>query len=49
MSEHRLRRGLVSRPETLGLRPHPIRTGQQTIVVTIPRKPAEVGIDPYSC
>ncbi len=32
---------------TLYLRPHRIRTGQQTIVVTVPRKPADAGIDPY--
>ncbi len=34
---------------TLYLRPHRIRTGQQTIVVTVPRKPADAGIDPISC
>ncbi|HEX8672692.1 MAG TPA: ABC transporter permease [Longimicrobium sp.] len=33
--------------ERLYLRPHRIRTGLQTITLTVPRKPAEAGIDPY--
>jgi hypothetical protein len=33
--------------ERLYLRPHRIRSGQQSIVVTVPRKPSEAGIDPY--
>lgn len=33
--------------ETLYLRPHRIRSGAQTITVTVPRKPADAGIDPY--
>ncbi|HEY0153103.1 MAG TPA: ABC transporter permease [Longimicrobium sp.] len=33
--------------ERLYLRPHRIRTGPQTITLTVPRKPAEAGIDPY--
>jgi ABC-type transport system involved in multi-copper enzyme maturation permease subunit len=32
---------------TLYLRPHRIRTGAQTITVTVPHKPADAGIDPY--
>lgn len=33
--------------ETLYLRPHRIRSGRQTITVTVPRKPSDAGIDPY--
>ena len=33
--------------ETLYLRGHRIRTGRQTITVTVPRKPSDAGIDPY--
>jgi len=33
--------------ERLYLRSHRIRSGQQTITLTVPRKPAEAGIDPY--
>jgi ABC-2 type transport system permease protein len=33
--------------ETLYLRPHRIRTGRQTITVTVPKKPADAGVDPY--
>ena len=33
--------------ETLYLRNHRIRSGQQTITVTVPRKPSDAGIDPY--
>jgi ABC-type transport system involved in multi-copper enzyme maturation permease subunit len=33
--------------ETLYLRKHRIRTGQQTITVTVPKKPSAAGIDPY--
>jgi hypothetical protein len=33
--------------ESLYLRQHRIRTGKQTIVVTVPRLPARAGIDPY--
>jgi hypothetical protein len=46
--------GIFERPESgkgelsapLHLQMHPIRSGQQTIVVTVPRKPALAGIDP---
>ena len=34
--------------EPLHLQKHRIRAGRQTIVVTVPRKPARAGIDPYS-
>jgi hypothetical protein len=27
---------------------HRLRSGQQTITVTVPRKPARAGIDPYN-
>jgi hypothetical protein len=33
--------------ETLYLCGHRIRTGTQTITVTVPRKPSDAGIDPY--
>jgi ABC-2 type transport system permease protein len=33
--------------ETLYLRMHRIRTGAQTITVTVPKKPSDAGIDPY--
>jgi ABC-type transport system involved in multi-copper enzyme maturation permease subunit len=33
--------------ETLYLRSHRIRSGQQTITVTVPKKPSDAGIDPY--
>jgi ABC-type transport system involved in multi-copper enzyme maturation permease subunit len=33
--------------ETLYLRMHRIRSGEQTITVTVPRKPSDAGIDPY--
>jgi hypothetical protein len=33
--------------ETLYLRMHRIRSGPQTITVTVPRKPSDAGIDPY--
>lgn len=33
--------------QTLYLRKHRIRSGKQTITVTVPRKPADAGIDPY--
>lgn len=33
--------------ETLYLQKHRIRTGPQTITLTVPRKPADAGIDPY--
>ncbi len=33
--------------ETLYLRMHRIRSGEQTITVTVPRKPALAGIDPH--
>ena len=33
--------------ETLYLRSHRIRSGQQTITVTVPRQPSDAGIDPY--
>jgi hypothetical protein len=33
--------------ETLYLRMHRIRSGRQTITVTVPRKPSDAGIDPY--
>jgi len=33
--------------ETLYLRSHRIRSGPQTITVTVPRKPSDAGIDPY--
>ena len=33
--------------ETLYLRPHRIRTGEQTITVTVPKQPSDAGIDPY--
>jgi ABC-2 type transport system permease protein len=33
--------------EPLYLRPHRIRSGPQTITVTVPRKPSDAGIDPY--
>ncbi|HEV2146238.1 MAG TPA: ABC transporter permease [Longimicrobiaceae bacterium] len=33
--------------ETLYLRKHRIRSGEQTITVTVPRKPSDAGIDPY--
>ena len=33
--------------EPLYLRQHRIRTGKQTIVLTVPRLPARAGIDPY--
>ena len=33
--------------ETLYLRPHRIRSGRQTITVTVPKKPSDAGIDPY--
>ncbi|HYW07752.1 MAG TPA: hypothetical protein VE913_12410, partial [Longimicrobium sp.] len=32
---------------TLYLRMHRIRSGQQTVTVTVPQKPADAGIDPY--
>lgn len=32
---------------TLYLRSHRIRSGQQTITVTVPKKPSDAGIDPY--
>jgi ABC-2 type transport system permease protein len=32
---------------TLYLRRHRIRSGEQTITVTVPRKPSDAGIDPY--
>jgi ABC-2 type transport system permease protein len=33
--------------ETLYLRSHRIRSGAQTITVTVPKKPSDAGIDPY--
>ncbi|HEX2208911.1 MAG TPA: hypothetical protein VHG93_14635, partial [Longimicrobium sp.] len=33
--------------ETLYLRSHRIRSGEQTITVTVPKKPSDAGIDPY--
>ena len=33
--------------ETLYLQKHRIRSGRQTITVTVPRKPSDAGIDPY--
>lgn len=33
--------------ETLYLEMHRIRSGQQTITVTVPREPSDAGIDPY--
>jgi hypothetical protein len=33
--------------ETLYLQRHRIRSGQQTITVTVPREPADAGIDPF--
>jgi hypothetical protein len=33
--------------ETLYLRGHRIRSGRQTITVTVPKKPSDAGIDPY--
>lgn len=33
--------------ETLYLEMHRIRSGQQTITVTVPRQPSDAGIDPY--
>jgi ABC-2 type transport system permease protein len=33
--------------ETLYLRGHRIRSGPQTITVTVPKKPSDAGIDPY--
>lgn len=33
--------------ETLYLEPHRIRSGEQTITVTVSRKPSDAGIDPY--
>ncbi|HYH78683.1 MAG TPA: hypothetical protein VEX86_02775 [Longimicrobium sp.] len=33
--------------ETLYLRGHRIRSGAQTITVTVPKKPSDAGIDPY--
>jgi ABC-2 type transport system permease protein len=33
--------------ETLYLRSHRIRSGRQTITVTVPKKPSDAGIDPY--
>jgi ABC-2 type transport system permease protein len=33
--------------ETLYLRSHRIRSGTQTITVTVPKKPSDAGIDPY--
>jgi hypothetical protein len=33
--------------ETLYLRSHRIRSGLQTITVTVPKKPSDAGIDPY--
>jgi aminopeptidase N len=33
--------------ETLYLKQHRVRSGKQTIVVTVPRRPAHAGIDPY--
>lgn len=33
--------------ETLYLRRHRVRAGEQTIRVTVPREPADAGIDPY--
>lgn len=33
--------------ETLYLQKHRIRSGPQTITVTVPRKPSDAGIDPY--
>ncbi len=34
--------------EPLYLRRHRVRSGAQTLVVTVPRKPARAGIDPYA-
>lgn len=33
--------------ESLYLQMHRIRSGEQTITVTVPRKPSDAGIDPY--
>ena len=33
--------------ETLYLQKHRIRSGEQTITATVPREPADAGIDPY--
>jgi ABC-2 type transport system permease protein len=33
--------------ETLYLRSHRIRSGRQTITVTVPKRPSDAGIDPY--
>jgi hypothetical protein len=33
--------------ETLHLQMHRIRSGEQTITVTVPREPSDAGIDPY--
>ncbi|MBA2243758.1 MAG: hypothetical protein H0W11_02310 [Gemmatimonadetes bacterium] len=37
---------ILGRP--LYLQKHRIRSGGQTITVTVPRKPARAGIDPYN-
>jgi aminopeptidase N len=37
----------ASRGEALYLKQHRIRGGKQEIVITVPRKPARAGIDPY--
>jgi ABC-2 type transport system permease protein len=33
--------------EALYLRMHRVRSGEMTITVTVPRKPARAGVDPY--
>jgi ABC-2 type transport system permease protein len=33
--------------ETLYLQMHRIRSGEQTVTVTVPREPADAGIDPF--
>ena len=32
--------------EPLYLKPHHVRSGKQTITVTVPRRPARAGVDP---
>ena len=37
---------ILGRPLHLGM--HRIRSGRQTVIVTVPEKPARGGIDPYN-
>jgi hypothetical protein len=39
--------GVFAGPETLYLKQHRIRSGKQTIELTVPRQPTRAGIDPY--